>query len=188
VQQQPVKTLVPKEYHRYLAKFKKNGSQALPPRQKYNFRVELMLGAVPQASWIIPLLLAEHNVLNTLIKDGLAHGTIRRTTSPWAAPLLFTGKKDGNLRPCFDYRRSNAVTVKNKYPLPLTMDLVDSLLDADTFTKLDLRNAYGNLQVAEGNEDKLAFICHAGQFAPLTMPFGPTGRLASSSTSFKTFY
>ncbi|WAR61405.1 hypothetical protein PtB15_12B90 [Puccinia triticina] len=92
-----------------------------------------------------------------------------------AAPVLFTGKKDGNLRPCFDYQKLNALTVKNRYPLPLTMDLVDSLLDADTFTKLDLRNAYGNLRVAEGDEDKLAFICKAGQFAPLTMPFGPTG-------------
>ena len=61
------------------------------------------------------------------------------------------------------------------YPLPLTMDLVDSLLNADTFTKLDLQNAYGNLRVAEGDKDKLAFICHAGQFSPLTMPFGPTG-------------
>lgn len=55
------------------------------------------------------------------------------------------------------------------------MDLVDSLLDANTFTKLDLRNAYGNLRVAKGDEDKLAFICHSGQFEPLTMPFGPTG-------------
>ncbi|PLW39680.1 hypothetical protein PCASD_15455 [Puccinia coronata f. sp. avenae] len=69
----------------------------------------------------------------------------------------------------------NAVTVKNKYLLPLTMDLVDGLLDADTFTKLNLQNAYGNLRVAEGDKDKLAFICKAGQFAPLTMPFGPTG-------------
>jgi hypothetical protein len=175
VQQQPVKTLVPKEYHRYLAMFKKKGSQALPPLRKYNFCVELMPGAVPQASRIIPLSPTEHNVLDTLIKDGLAHGTIQRTTSPWAAPVLITGKKDVDLRPCFDYRRLNAVTVKNKYPLPLTMDLVDSLLDADRFTKLDLRNTYGNLRVAEGNEEKLAFICHAGQFAPLTMPFGPTG-------------
>jgi hypothetical protein len=55
------------------------------------------------------------------------------------------------------------------------MDLVDSLLNANTFTKLELRNAYGNLRVAEGDKDKLAFICHTGQFAPLTMPFGPTG-------------
>ena len=55
------------------------------------------------------------------------------------------------------------------------MDLVDSLLDANTFTKLHLGNAYGNLRVSEGDKDKLAFICCSGQFAPLTMPFGPTG-------------
>ena len=66
-------------------------------------------------------------------------------------------------------------TVKDRYPLPLTMDLVDSLFNVDTFTKLDLCNAYGNLRVAEGDKDKLAFICRAVKFAPLTMPFGPTG-------------
>lgn len=55
------------------------------------------------------------------------------------------------------------------------MDLVDSLLNANKFTKLDLRNAYGNLRVAEGDKEKLTFVCQAGQFAPLTMPFGPTG-------------
>jgi hypothetical protein len=53
--------------------------------------------------------------------------------------------------------------------------LIDSLLDTNTFTKLDLRNAYGNLRVAEGDKEKLAFVCRAGQFATLTMPFGPTG-------------
>jgi hypothetical protein len=79
------------------------------------------------------------------------------------------------MRPFFDYHRLNAVTVKNKYPLLLTMDLVDSLLGADKFTKLDLRNAYGNLHLAEGNKEKLVFICRADQFAPLRMPFGPTG-------------
>jgi hypothetical protein len=88
---------------------------------------------------------------------------------------LFTGKKNGNVRPCFDYRKLNAVTVKNRYPLPLMMDLVESLLNANTFTKLDLRNAYGNLRVAEGDKEKLEFICHARQSAPLKMPFGPTG-------------
>jgi hypothetical protein len=124
---------------------------------------------------IIPLSPDENTALNTLVNEGLANGTICQTTSPWAAPVLFTGKKDGNLHPCFDYCKLNVVTVKNHYPLPLTMGLIDSLLDADTFTKLDLHNAYGNLRVAKGDEDKLAFICKAGQFAPLTRPFGPTG-------------
>ncbi|WAR57332.1 hypothetical protein PtB15_8B379 [Puccinia triticina] len=155
--------------------FRKSSAKSPPSRRKYDFRVDLVPRATPQASRIIPLSPAENQALDTLIAEGLASGTIWRTTSPWAAPVLFTGKKNGNLRPCFDYQKLNTLTVKNRYPLLLTMDLVDSLLDADTFTKLDLRNAYGNLRVAEGDEDKLAFICKAGQFAPLTMPFGPTG-------------
>jgi hypothetical protein len=121
--------------------FNKNESMRLPPRRQYSFRVDLVPGAVPQAGRIIPLSPAENEALDTLIREGLNSGTIRRTTSPWAAPVLFTGKKDGNLRPCFDYRKLNAVTIKNRYPIPLTMELVDSLLDATTFTKLDLRNA-----------------------------------------------
>ena len=55
------------------------------------------------------------------------------------------------------------------------MELVYSLLNANKFTKPDLRNAYGNVRVAEGDEEKLAFVCRAGQFVLLTMPFGPTG-------------
>ncbi|PLW05685.1 hypothetical protein PCANC_28521, partial [Puccinia coronata f. sp. avenae] len=173
----PAKTpaeLIPTTYHQLLLMFVNKNAKVLPPRRRYDFRVELLPGATPHAGRIIPLLPAENEALETLINNRLASGTIQQTTSPWAAPVLFTGKKDGNLRPCFDYRKLNAVTVKNRYPLPLTMDLVDSLLDANTFTKLDLRNAYGNLRVAKGDEDKLVFICKAGQFAPLTMPCRPT--------------
>lgn len=155
--------------------FKKSKAMTLPPHRQYDFRVDLIPGATPQASKIIPLSPAEETALNSMINEGLSKGTIRQTTSPWAAPVLFTGKKDGNLRPCFDYRKLNALTVKNKYPLPLTMELVDSLRDAENYTSLDLRNGYNNLRVKEGEEQKLAFICKRGQFEPLVMPFGPTG-------------
>jgi hypothetical protein len=106
---------------------------------------------------------AEHKALNKLmITNGLSRGTICQTTSLQAAPVLFTAKKDGNLCPCFDSRKLNAVTFKNGYPLPLSMDLVNSLRNANQFTKLDLRNAYGNLRVAEGHKEKLTFIFRAG--------------------------
>ncbi|PLW05783.1 hypothetical protein PCANC_27351 [Puccinia coronata f. sp. avenae] len=159
----PVEELVPPEYHRFLHMFVKQKAQVLPPRQRYDFKVELLPGAGPQAGRVIPLLPAENKALEILVNYRLANGTIQRTTSPWAAPVLLTGKKEGNLRPCFDYRRLNAVTVKNHYPLPLTMDLFNSLLNTDMFTKLDLRNAYGNLRVAEGDEDKLAFDIMLGR-------------------------
>jgi hypothetical protein len=94
--------------------FRKSNAQMLTPRRKYDFRVKLMPGATPQAGRIIPLSPAKNNTLDMLITEGLACGTRRQTTLPWVAPVLFTGKKDGNLRPCFDYLRLNAVTVKKK--------------------------------------------------------------------------
>ena len=91
--------------------------------------------------------------------------------------VFFTGKKDGHLRPCFDNRKLNTVMVKNRYPLLLNMDLGDSLRNANTFTKLELLNSYRNLHMAEGDRNKLAFICQEDHFAPLTIPFGSTGSL-----------
>lgn len=54
------------------------------------------------------------------------------------------------------------------------MELVESLLDTDTYTKLEIFNTYGNMIVSKYNKEKLAFLCQAGQFAPLKMPFKPT--------------
>ena len=89
--------MVPTPYHHYLHLFRKSAAQGLPPHRRYDFRVQLIPDAIPQASRIIPLSPAENDTLDTLINEGLSNGTIRRTTSPWAAPVLFTGKKDGNL-------------------------------------------------------------------------------------------
>jgi len=69
----------------------------------------------------------------------LAHkGYIRPSASPWGSPVLFVKKKDGSMRMCIDYRNLNAVTVKNKYPLPRIDDLLDQLKDAKFFSKIDL--------------------------------------------------
>jgi hypothetical protein len=89
--------MVPLQYHWHLDMFRKKNAQSLPPRRHYDFRVDLIPGATPQAGRVIPLSPAEQEALKTLVDDGLASGTIRRTTSPWAVPALFTGKKDGNL-------------------------------------------------------------------------------------------
>ena len=92
-----IEELIPAPYHQYLRMFQKSAAQGLPPRRRYDFRVELLPDAMPQASRIIPLSPAENEALDTLINEGLANSTIRRTTSPWAAPVIFAGKKDGNL-------------------------------------------------------------------------------------------
>ena len=60
---------------------------------------------------------------------------------------MFVPKKNGELKMCVDYRKINAVTVKNKYPLPLMADMRTKLRDARYFTILDLRNAFNLIRV-----------------------------------------
>jgi hypothetical protein len=65
-----VKQLVPCEYHQFIGMFRKTNTQSLPPRRQYDFRVELVPGALPQASRIIPLWTTEHQALDSFFKRG----------------------------------------------------------------------------------------------------------------------
>ena len=80
-----------------------------------------------------------------------------------------------------DYHYLNEHTVKNNYPLPLIVQLVDKLQGTKMFTKMDLRWGYNNIHIKEGDEWKAAFVCHCSAFKPLVMFFG----LCNSSSTFQ---
>ena len=82
--------------------------------------------------------LSELVELKKQLDEMLQKGYIRPSSSPWGAPAIFVGKKDGSLRMCVDYRALNDVTIKNKYPLPRINDLFDQLSGAQVFSKIDL--------------------------------------------------
>jgi len=56
--------------------------------------------------------------------------------------VLLVKKKNGSMRLCIDYRQLNKVTIKNRYPLPRIDDLMDKLVSARVFSKIDLRSGY----------------------------------------------
>jgi hypothetical protein len=66
--------------------------------------------------------------LKIQLQELLDKGYIRPSYSPWGCPAIFVSKKDKTQRLCIDYRPFNAVTVKNKYPLPRTDLLFDQLI------------------------------------------------------------
>jgi hypothetical protein len=80
----------------------------------------------------------EKIALKDYIEDGLTRGTLRRSEAPDACSFFFIDKKDGKLRPVQDYRPLNAIIRKNVAPIPLIPELIDKLLGARFFTKLDV--------------------------------------------------
>ena len=102
----------------------------------------------------------------------LEAGVIEPATSEWASPVVLVPKKDGSLRFCIDYRRLNAKTVADAYPLPRMDDCLDSLGDAGVFSTFDCNSGYWQIPVASEDRDKTTFITHMGTFRHVRMPFG----------------
>ena len=116
----------------------------LPPeREGLAHAIPLQPGEhTPPAKRLYRLTEAEKAEVQRRVQELLDKGWIQPSHSPYGAPILFVGKKDGGLRMVVDYRALNQQTVKNKYPLPRVDDLFDELQGAQLFSCLDLQQAY----------------------------------------------
>jgi hypothetical protein len=116
-----------------------------------------------------PTKLAE---LKKQLQELLDKGFIRPSTSPWGCPALFVKKKNKSLRLCIDYCPLNAVTIKNKYPLPHIDVLFDQLFGAKVFSKIDLRSDYHQIKIRASDIPKTTFSTRYGLYEYLVMSFG----------------
>ncbi|CAB4434012.1 unnamed protein product [Rhizophagus irregularis] len=97
---------------------------------------------------------------------------IRKSASPWASPVVIVDKKGGEKHLCIDYRKLNAVTKADAYPLPRIDDMLESFSNATWFTTLDLASGYWQVAMDPADVEKTAFITPFGLYEFLVMPFG----------------
>lgn len=113
--------------------------------------------------------------VTTLLKAG----KIRPSQSAWASPVVLVGKKDGSIRFCVDYRRLNAITKRDAYPLPRIDDSLHAMEGMVWFSSFDLAQGYWQHKLHKDSKEKTAFVCHMGLFEWNVLPFGLTNAPAT---------
>ena len=97
---------------------------------------------------------------------------IEKSFSPWSAPTVIVNKKNGKFRLCIDYRKLNAVTKPDAYPVPKIADMLDALGHSAFFSTLDLASGFWQVEVVPKDREKTAFVTPFGIYEFLVMPFG----------------
>ena len=173
-----VLTIVPPEYHEFQDVFSKVQSDTLPPfRPTIDHKIQLTEGAQPEDLEYSPmykLSLEELEACKRYIEENLHKGFIEASQAPWAAPILFVRKHDGGLRFCVDYRKLNAITRKDRYPLPLIEETLARIAKAKYFTKIDIRQAFHRIRMHPDAEELTTFRSRYGAYKFKVLPFGLT--------------
>jgi hypothetical protein len=147
----------------------------MPPERVIKFKIELQPSTALIAKSMYKMSLVELKELKIQLQGLLDKGYICPGTSPWGCFVLFVEKKDKELHQCVNYRPLNAVTIKNKYPLPHIDILFDQLVGAQVFSKIDLRSSYYHqIKIRAEDISKTAFTTRYGLFEYLAVSFGLT--------------
>lgn len=144
----------------------------LPPTREVDHHIILHEGTTPINVRSYRYAYFQNAEIKKQVHDMLKLGLIKSSTSPFSSPVLLVKKKDGSWRFCTDYKALNAVTIKDRFPIPTVDDMLDELHGATYFTKLDLCAGYHQVLVHPTDIPKTAFRTHNGHYEYLVIPFG----------------
>ncbi|XP_014499673.1 uncharacterized protein LOC106760763 [Vigna radiata var. radiata] len=138
--------------------------KGLPPNRSQNHSIPLLpdVHAVRVRPYKYPH--SQQQQIESMVHQMLAEGIITHITSSFSSPFILVKKKDGTWRFCTDYRALNAVTIKDRFPIPTVEELLDELFGAKFFSKLDIRSGYHQIFVHPADRCKTAFRTHQGHY------------------------
>jgi hypothetical protein len=140
-----VDALLPSQHHPFRDVFSKQAADEMPPHRTYDHKIVLENDAVLGHSPLYNHSAKELEALKAYLVDNLAKGFIESSQAPFGAPILFVKKPNGSLRLCVDYRKLNALTRKDRYPLPLINETLARMAAAKVYTKLDIQQAFNRI-------------------------------------------
>ena len=108
-------------------------------------------------------------------------GVIVPSTSQWASPMVIVPKKDGSVRVCVDFRKTNQLAHLDAYPMPRIDEILDRLGSATYFSVVNLTRRYWQVPMSSSSQSLTAFSSPVGLFEFTVMPFG----LNSAPATFK---
>ena len=129
---------------------------------------------------------ALRDIMDKAVDDMLKQGITSESNSPWASPVVLVKKKDGSVRFCVDFRKVNAVTIKDSLPMPRIDDTIESFQGAKYFSTLDLMSGYWQIRMRERDKLKTAFVTPKGLYHFNRMPFGVTNGPATFQRAMDT--
>ena len=172
-EEEGVRAKLPICYHDWLDVFSKKASDTISP-SPCDHRIELEKENTLGYSPLYKQSAEELEAAKKYIVENLAKGFIVSSSSPFASPILMARKPDGGLRFCVDYRKLNALTKKDRYPLPLIDESLERLSKAKIFTKLDIRQGFHRIRIHPDSEELTTFRTRYGSYKYKVMPFGLT--------------
>ncbi|SMR61471.1 unnamed protein product [Zymoseptoria tritici ST99CH_3D1] len=167
---------VPEEFSAFKHLFNRKAAESLPnslPAHRADSDLAIDFKPGSKIPFRKPYLIGERElaVVRKHIDDLLKKGVIRESKSPCSSPVLLIKKGDGRIRVYINYRAVNAITVKNRYPLPHIRETLLRIGKAKIFTVLNIVATFNRLRIREGDKWKTAFTSRYGTYEYIVVPF-----------------
>jgi hypothetical protein len=167
-----IRERLPYIYKDYKDVFSKTAADQLPEHRAYDHWIVLTEPLLGSFSPLYKQSTEELEATKAYVMENLQKGYIEHSRSPFASPILCVRKPNGDLRICVDYRKLNALTRKDVYPIPRIDELLARPSKAKWLTKFDIRAAFNKIRMDPESEEYTTFRTRYGTYKCKVLPFG----------------